>query len=97
MKLNVNLELRNEVKNFLINVIDGSCDGWNFGSCDLNIDLEEGEYFEGEELELGLELMNVIGEKELVGELEFESGIKVEFKIKKSWDLLLEGNMKEKK
>ena len=39
MKLNVNLELRNEVKNFLINVIDGSCDGWNFGSCDLNIDL----------------------------------------------------------
>jgi hypothetical protein len=95
MKLKVNLELREEVKNFLINVIDGSCDGWEEGEGYINIDLEEGEYFEGEELELGLELRNVIGDNKLIGELEFNKNFKVKFEIEKSDDLLLEGIMEE--
>jgi hypothetical protein len=93
--LKVNLELREEVKNFLINVIDGSCDGWEEGEGYINIDLEEGEYFEGEELELGLELRNVIGDNKLIGELEFNKNFKVKFEIEKSDDLLLEGIMEE--
>jgi hypothetical protein len=95
MKLNVNLELREEVKNFLINVIDGSVDGWEGGEGYINIDLEEGEYFEGEELELGLELRNIIGEGKLIGELKFNKDFKVKFEIEKTMDLLLEGSMNE--
>jgi hypothetical protein len=93
--LKVNLELREEVKNFLINVIDGSCDGWEEGEGYINIDLEEGEYFEGEELELGLELRDIIGDNKLIGELEFNKGFKVKFEIEKSDDLLLEGSINE--
>ena len=95
MKLNVNLELREEVKNFLMNVIDGSCDGWEEGEGYINIDLVEGEYFEGEELELGLELRDIINNNKLIGELEFNKDFKVKFEIEKSNDLLLEGNMNE--
>jgi hypothetical protein len=94
-KLKVNLELRKEVKKFLINYIDGSCDGWEEGDCDLNIDLEEGMYFEDEELELGLELKDIIGDNKLIGELEFNSKFKVGFVIEKTDDLLLEGTMNE--
>jgi hypothetical protein len=94
-KLKVNLELREEVKNFLIDVIDGCCDGLEDDEGYINIDLEEGEYFEGEELELGLELRDIIGDNKLIGELEFNKDFKVKFEIKKSYDLLLEGNMNE--
>ena len=93
--MKVNLELREEVKKFLINYIDGSCDGWEEGECDLNIDLEEGMYFEGKELELGLELRDIIGDNKLIGELKFNSKFKVEFFIEKTDDLLLEGIMNE--
>jgi len=95
MKLKVNLELRKEVKKFLINYLDGSCDGWEEGECSLNIDLEEGMYFEDEELELGLELKDIIGDNKLIGELEFNSKFKVGFFIEKTDDLLLEGIMNE--
>jgi hypothetical protein len=93
--MKVNLELREEVKKFLINYINGSCDGWEEGECDLNIDLEEGMYFEGKELELGLELRDIIGDNKLIGELKFNSKFKVEFFIEKTDDLLLEGIMNE--
>jgi len=95
MKLKVNLELRKEVKKFLMNVIDGSVDGWEEGEGYINIDLEEGEYFEDEELELGLELRDIIGDNKLIGELEFNSKFKVGFVIEKTDDLLLEGIMNE--
>jgi len=95
MKLKVNLNLSEEVKNFLMNVIDGSVDGWEEGEGYINIDLEEGEYFEGEELELGLELRDIIGDNKLIGELEFNSDFKVGFEIEKTDDLLLEGIMNE--
>lgn len=95
MKLNVNLELREEVKNFLMNVIDGSCDGWEEGEGYINIDLEEGEYYEGKELELGLELMNIIGDNKLIGVIEFNEDFKVKIEIEKTLDLLLEGSMNE--
>jgi hypothetical protein len=95
MKLKVNLELRKEVKKFLMNVIDGSCDGWEEGEGYINIDLEEDVYFEGKELELGLELRDIIGDNKLIGELEFNSKFKVGFVIEKTDDLLLEGIMNE--
>ena len=95
MKLKVNLELREEVKNFLMNVIDGSVDGWEEGEGYINIDLEEDVYFEGKELKLGLELKDIIGDNKLIGELEFNSKFKVGFVIEKTDDLLLEGIMNE--
>jgi hypothetical protein len=96
MKLiKLNLELKNEVKEFLMNVIDGSVDGWEEGEGYINIDLEEGEYFEGEELELGLELRDIIKDNKLIGEIEFNKDFKVKFKIEKTDDLLLEGVMEE--
>jgi len=96
MKLmKLNLELKNEVKEFLMNVIDGSVDGWEEGEGYINIDLEEGEYFEGEELELGLELRDIIKDNKLIGEIEFNKDFKVKFKIEKTDDLLLEGIMEE--
>jgi hypothetical protein len=96
MKLmKLNLELKNEVKEFLMNVIDGSVDGWEEGEGYINIDLEEGEYFEGEELKLGLELRDIIKDNKLIGEIEFNKDFKVKFKIEKTDDLLLEGVMEE--
>lgn len=93
--MKLNLELKNEVKEFLMNVIDGSVDGWEEGEGYINIDLEEGEYFEGEELELGLELRDIIKDNKLIGEIEFNKDFKVKFKIEKTDDLLLEGIMEE--
>ena len=93
--MKLNLELKNEVKEFLMNVIDGSVDGWEEGEGYINIDLEEGEYFEGEELELGLELRDIIKDNKLIGEIEFNKDFKVKFKIEKTDDLLLEGVMEE--
>ena len=93
--MKLNLELKNEVKEFLMNVIDGSVDGWEEGEGYINIDLEEGEYFEGEELKLGLELRDIIKDNKLIGEIEFNKDFKVKFKIEKTDDLLLEGVMEE--
>jgi hypothetical protein len=96
MKLiKLNLELKNEVKEFLMNVIDGSVDGWEEGEGYINIDLEEGQCFEGKELELGLKLRDIIKDNKLIGEIEFNKDFKVKFKIKKTDDLLLEGVMEE--
>ena len=95
MKLNVNLELREEVRSFLVNAINMAIDGWEGGEGYINIDLEEGEYYEGKELELGLELRDVIGGNKLIGEIEFNEKFKVKFEIEKTLDLLLEGNMKK--